>query len=338
MQKPKRNFNLQKINTFGIKGRAAWYVEAPSIESLRHHLLTAQQPHFILGGGSNILLRNDWPGTVIRITIGGIGIERQSESEVVVGAGAGVRWHDLVLWTLEHDFGGQENLSLIPGTVGAAPIQNIGAYGVELKDVFEKLEAMNRSTGEIRVFAKAECHFGYRDSTFKNDLRDRYVIMRVYFRLTKLSHRLNTGYGDIQRMLESRGLAQPGIRDVSDAVIAIRRSKLPDPAQLGNAGSFFKNPEIGLAQFQDLISRFPEMVHYPQPGGTVKVPAGWLIEQCGWKGHRRGNAGCHEKQALVLVNFGNATGEEIWQLAIAIQSSVREKFGILLQPEVNVVG
>lgn len=327
--------SLRHFNTFGIKASAERFTTVQSVEELRQVLQADEGPYHILGGGSNILLTGNLPGLVIKNEIGGIEIYREDENEALVGAGGGVVWHELVLWCIGKNLGGIENLSLIPGSVGAAPIQNIGAYGVELKVVFDHLEAVELSTGELHIFHAADCRFGYRDSIFKNELQGRFFISKVFLKLTK-SHHLQTDYGDIQRTLSEMGIAHPGIRDVSDAVIRIRQSKLPDPAQLGNAGSFFKNPEISSSQFEKLKTQFPNIVHFNLPNGRVKVPAGWLIEQAGWKGRRLGDAGCHERQALVLVNFGQAGGQEILELAKKIQASVEEKFGIQLTPEVNI--
>jgi UDP-N-acetylmuramate dehydrogenase len=280
-------------------------------------------------------LTSDLPGLTIKNEIGGIEVFLENEDDIVIRVGGGVVWHSLVIWTVEHGLGGLENLSLIPGTVGASPIQNIGAYGVELKDVFHSLEAIDLKTGEHRVFHKKECEFGYRDSIFKRELMGKYCITHVYFQLHK-EPVLHTGYGDIQRILAEMEVGNPTIQDVSNAVIYIRQSKLPDPAIIGNAGSFFKNPELEQADFQQFIEKFPTAPNYPQTDGRVKVPAGWLIEQAGWKGYRVGDAGCHSKQALVLVNYGTANGAEILDLAKKIQDSVLEKFGVNISPEVNI--
>jgi UDP-N-acetylmuramate dehydrogenase len=332
-----RNHSLQALNTFGISAKARYFVEAHTEAELRAAFQQNITPLLVLGGGSNMLLTRDFPGLVVKNNLLGKEIVEETSSHVLVRAGAGENWHEFVLWTLNRNLGGIENLSLIPGTMGAAPIQNIGAYGVELRDVFHRLEAMEIATGEVRTFTAADCQFGYRNSVFKHELKGKYCITRVYLQLTKADHRINTSYGAIQKTLAERGIGEPTIRDVSDAVITIRSSKLPDPAKLGNSGSFFKNPEIEPAQFDQLQQAFPDIVSYPGSNGKIKVPAGWLIEQCGWKGQRRGDAGCYEKQALVLVNYGSATGAEIWQLAQDIAGSVLKKFGIRLQPEVNVL-
>ncbi len=331
----KQNISLKNLNTFGIAAKAEQFVAVRSVDELWEVLATNPYPVQILGGGSNILLTGDVPGLLIKNEIGGIRIEAEDENSAIVFAGGGVNWHSLVLWAIEHDLGGIENLSLIPGCAGAAPIQNIGAYGVELKDVFYRLEAVELATGAIKVFNHKDCRFGYRDSVFKNELKGKYCITGISLRLSK-KHQLNTSYGDIQRTLAAANIEPPTIRDVSNAVIHIRQSKLPDPAEIGNAGSFFKNPEIGMAQFQELQNRYPDIVHYELPDGMVKIPAGWLIEQSGWKGQRFGDAGCHAKQALVLVNYGGASGAELLELAHKIQASVKEKYGITLSPEVNI--
>lgn len=291
----------------------------------------------VLGGGSNVVFTKDWPGTILLNRIGGIEVVRSFKHCVWVRVGGGVVWHDLVTWAVAAGYGGLENLSLIPGTVGAAPIQNIGAYGVELRDVFVQLEAVDLEGGTRRIFRRVDCQFGYRDSIFKGVLRGRYAITQVTLRLRKAPHRLHLDYGDIRRQLTAHGVLQPGIADVAEAVIAIRRAKLPDPAVLGNCGSFFKNPEISHAEWVRLQASWPEAPHFPLPDGRIKVPAGWLIEQCGWKGYRQGSVGVYERQALVLVNLGGATGAEVAAMAAAIQASVKEKFGIFLEAEVNLI-
>jgi UDP-N-acetylmuramate dehydrogenase len=330
-----RNCPLQKLNTFGIDAVAELLIVVRSLKVLHEIVQLGPSPIQVLGGGSNILLTKDLPGLTIKNEIGDLQVFLENDEEVLVKVGGGVVWHDFVLWAVKQGFGGIENLSLIPGTVGAAPIQNIGAYGVELKDVFHSLQAFDLSTGEFRTFQKADCRFGYRDSVFKQEFRGRFVIVNVFFHLQK-SPKLNTAYGDIQRTLQEMGIEEPTIQDVSKAVIQIRQSKLPDPAEIGNAGSFFKNPELEPTDFQLFIEQFPQAPHYPQPDGRVKVPAGWLIEQAGWKGQRFGDVGCHGKQALVLVNYGHAKGEEILALAKKIQASVQERFGVLVSPEVNI--
>ncbi len=331
------NQSLTSYNTFGIKAKSRYFVEAHSEEALLYALQSNIQPIFILGGGSNILLTQDFDGLVIKNSIAGKGVVEINENQALVRFGAGENWHQTVLWTLAQGFGGLENLSLIPGTVGASPLQNIGAYGVELKDVFHHLEAMERKTGNIHIFDKIACQFGYRESIFKKELKDKYIITRIYLQLTTTHHKINVSYGAIQDVLGAKAIENPTIQDVSDAVIAIRSSKLPDPTKIGNAGSFFKNPEISQTQFDILQQQFLTIPAFPGEKGGIKVPAGWLIEQCGWKGTRRGDAGCYDKQALVLVNYGNAKGGEIWQLAMDIVRSVEQKFDIRLSPEVNVI-
>lgn len=328
--------SLQSFNTFGIDVKAESFVEVQSVEELQNVLLENKKPVFILGGGSNLLLTKKVKGLVIHNSIFGKKVERDFPKSVYVSAGGGENWHEFVLWAIKKGLGGIENLSLIPGRVGASPIQNIGAYGVELKDVFHKLEAVELATGKIHVFRKKDCHFGYRESIFKKKLKGQFCITKVYFKLSK-NPKLHLNYGAIKQQLEAKKITIPTIKDISKAVIKIRSSKLPDPAELGNSGSFFKNPEISKRQFKQLQKLFPQIVFYPLENGKIKVPAGWLIEQCGWKGKRVGNTGSHAKQALVLVNYGNATGKEVYQLAMKIIDSVEQKFGIKLSAEVNVL-
>lgn len=329
--------SLKIYNTFGIDAHAADLLVIESSEQLQE-LLKKQSSadFFILGGGSNVLFRRDLSRSVLLNRIKGKSVVEEDENEVTIAIGGGENWHELVLWTLENNWGGLENLSLIPGTVGAAPIQNIGAYGVELKDVFAGLEAIELATGEEQVFSAEDCTFGYRDSYFKRTGKGKYFITQVYLTLKK-QPQVNVSYGAIQDVLQAEGIQNPSIQDVSRAVIQIRSSKLPDPAKIGNGGSFFKNPELELSVFEQLQAHYPQIPHYSAPADKVKVPAGWLIEQCGWKGQRRGNAGCYEKQALVLVNLGGASGTEIWALAEEIMASVKAKFGIELEVEVNVI-
>ena len=291
---------------------------------------------FILGGGSNILLTQDIEALVIHPDIKGITVIGETEETVVLAVGAGEVWHDFVMHCVDNGYGGVENLSLIPGTVGAAPMQNIGAYGVEIKSVIESVQAMDIESGEKRLFSNAECEFGYRESIFKKALKHRYVITEATFRLSKQPV-LNAAYGDVQKTLQEMGAENPTIRDISEAIMQIRRSKLPDPAEIGNAGSFFKNPEIPVAQFTQLRETFPEVPGYPVDAETVKVPAGWLIERAGWKGYREGEIGVHARQALVLVNYGGGTGAQIKALSEKIQASVAGQFGIRLNAEVNFI-
>ena len=291
----------------------------------------------ILGGGSNMLLTGDIDALVIHIYIKGRRIASQDPDHAFVEANAGESWHEFVVWTISQDLGGLENLSLIPGNVGTTPIQNIGAYGTEIKDTFVSCDAVEIETGNIRTFTKEECHFGYRESIFKNKLKGKFIITSVIFKLTRHSHIINTAYGDITKELERSSIASAGLKDVSNAVIAIRRSKLPDPAELGNSGSFFKNPIISRSDYEKIHRKFPEMPHYAISDSEVKVPAGWLIEQAGFRGKRFGDAGVHRNQALVLVNYGNATGREILDLSMRIQKEIFDRFGIAIEAEVNVV-
>jgi UDP-N-acetylenolpyruvoylglucosamine reductase len=330
------NKSLTELNTFGIKAKAEQLIEIHSVTQLQIVLKEISDPFFVLGGGSNILLLNDLRGTVLKVCIPKIKIERDFKHSVYLSAGGGVNWHQLVLYAMENDLGGLENLSLIPGTVGASPMQNIGAYGVEIKDVFHRLEAVEIATRKLVIFRKKEMNFGYRTSVFKNKLKGKYIITKVWFKLSKPPHRLRLSYGAIKAVLQNSGITKPNIQQVSKAVIKIRSEKLPDPREIGNAGSFFKNPIIEMKVFSELRHAYPNLPHYPQPDGTVKLPAAWLIEQCGWKGKRIGNTGTHIRQALVLVNHQNATGTEIFELAQKIQESVRQKFAISLEMEVNI--
>jgi len=292
-------------------------------------------PHLILGGGSNMLFTKDFEGLVVHNKIKGIELVEENEKTVLIRVGGGEIWHELVLWCIEQGYAGIENLSLIPGSVGAAPIQNIGAYGVELKDVFERLDAFNLSTAVLETFHLDDCAFGYRDSVFKKEAKGRYFITRVFLRLSKQAD-FNISYGAIQQVLQ-KSQTPLSIRSISDAVIQIRSQKLPDPKKTGNAGSFFKNPIVDNVTVKLLQKVYPSVPAYPVDENNSKLAAGWLIDQIGWKGHRKGDAGIHKKQALVLVNYGNATGQEIWNLAKEVQDSVQEKFGILLEPEVNIL-
>ncbi|WP_259015616.1 UDP-N-acetylmuramate dehydrogenase [Emticicia fluvialis] len=333
------NVSLKPYNTFGLEATAKYFVEVSGIEQL-HAILNdpafQQTERLILGGGSNLLLTQDFNGIVIKIAIKGIEKIKEDEENIWLKAGAGEVWHDLVMYCVNNEYAGVENLSLIPGTVGAAPMQNIGAYGVEIKEVFESLEAIEIKTGNIKTFTKEECRFGYRESIFKHEAKGRYVIINVTFKLCKAPV-FQVAYGAIQETLAAMNVETLSIKAISEAVISIRQSKLPNPAEIGNAGSFFKNPEIPKAQFDLLKERFPSVPSYPVNENTVKVPAGWLIEQAGWKGQRFGQVGVHTKQALVLVNYGGGKGNEIKELSQKIQQSVLEQFGIQLQAEVNFV-
>ena len=330
--------SLKKYNTFGIEAFATEFCEVNSIFDLSNVLKENQQRKlFILGGGSNMLLTQNIDALVLHINNKGIEVVNENDDFVWVKGNAGENWHEFVLFCIKHNYGGIENLSLIPGNLGATPIQNIGAYGVEIKDTFVSCEAMKIDTQEIITFDKNACKFGYRESVFKSDLKNQYVIVSVIFKLTKKNHKLNTSYGAIDVELENMGIKKPTIQDVSKAVIAIRESKLPNPKELGNSGSFFKNPIVPIEIYEKAKAYFPDMPHYPVSETLVKVPAGWLIEQAGFKGKRFGDAGIHTKQALVLVNYGNATGNEIWNVAQNIQKTIFEKYGISIEAEVNVI-
>ncbi len=334
----RENVSLKNFNTFGIEAAARYFVEIAHEDELTELFLDPQwlqMPRLVLGGGSNVLFTKDFDGLVIRMNIRGIEHRIQHE-EVFVEAGAGESWNELVNYCVSHDFAGMENLSLIPGSVGASPVQNIGAYGVELKDVFESCRAFEIATHQIKTFAKEACEFGYRESVFKSSFKDLFIITAVKFKLS-LQHQVNTTYGAITTELQHRGIINPTISDVSKVVSHIRVSKLPDPATIGNAGSFFKNPIITLGQFEKLKKQFPEIVHYPAGDNQVKLAAGWLIEQCGWKGKVAGQTGTWKNQALVLVNQGQATGAEIFALSSQIIDSVYNKFGVVLQREVNIL-
>lgn len=332
------NFSLKNYNTFGIDAKANEFVAVHSTEELKQVLLeNSNKKKFILGGGSNMLLTQDINALVIHIDLKGKKVIQEDDNYVWVEAQAGENWHEFVLWNIEQNYGGIENMSLIPGNVGTTPVQNIGAYGAEIKDTFVSCNAMQISTQEIKKFINEECKFGYRESIFKQEVKDQYIITSVVFKLTKNNHTINTGYGDIQKELESKGITQPTIKDVSNAVIAIRQSKLPDPKELGNSGSFFKNPIITREQFNQAKALHPEIKHYDVSETEVKVPAGWMIEQAGLKGYRDGDAGVHARQALVLVNYGNATGQDILNLSKLVQKTVLDKFGIAIEAEVNVI-
>lgn len=333
----RENVSLQPFNTFGIEVKAKLFAFFHDTSELSE--LLQQHPEenlLILGGGSNILLTSDYNGLVLKNEILGIEVLTEDDQEVLLRVGAGENWHEFVLHCIDKGYAGVENLSLIPGSVGASPMQNIGAYGVEIKDVFDHLEAFHLATGEIHQFIKEDCHFGYRESVFKNKHKGEYVIAHVCYRLRK-SVSVNTSYGAIETELKAQGIENPGIRDVSNAVIAIRQSKLPDPKLIGNAGSFFKNPVVEAAVYENIKKTHPEAPSYPAGSGFVKVPAGWLIEQAGWKGKSLGKYGVHKNQALVLVNYGGATGKEVWDLSSAIKDDVFAKFGVELEREVNVV-
>jgi UDP-N-acetylmuramate dehydrogenase len=332
------NISLKPYNTFGIDATAKYFAELFTEDDVLSFLSThraAAAPILILGGGSNILFSKNFEGTVVRISTKGIEMREEDDDSVVINANAGERWDDVVKYCVDHGWGGLENLSLIPGNVGTSPVQNIGAYGVEMKDVLYSLEAINLETHEKRMFTPAECELEYRESVFKEHLKGKYMILNVTFRLSK-EPVLNLGYAQIREEMDEMSVDQPSIQSVREAVIRIRRRKLPDPAEIGNAGSFFKNPVVLEDKLLELKEKFPFIVFYTQRN-EFKIPAAWLIEQCGWKGKRFGDAGVHVHQPLVLVNYGNATGGEILDLAHRIRESVSERFGILLEQEVNVI-
>ena len=355
--KVQKNISLKAYNTFGIDVLAHQFISVTKIDDLRE-VLSKKNKLFILSGGSNVLLINDIAELTLHVALSGVSVVKETKKHVYIEANAGENWHEFVLWCIKNDFGGLENLSLIPGNVGTSPMQNIGAYGVEIKDTFHKLEAMEISTGKLHTFTNEECGFGYRNSVFKNELKGKYIITSVVFKLTKEKHQLNYSYGAIQSELDKRNINTPTIKDISDVVIDIRNSKLPNPKEIGNSGSFFKNPVILKEQFDTLQKEYPKMPFYEVKTSSssmssraesrgeksklithnsYKVPAGWLIEQCGFKGKRFGDAGVHKNQALVLVNYGNATGKEIYNLAQKIQQTVKNTFDISLDIEVNVI-
>lgn len=331
--------DLLPYNTFKIAAKARYFASVTTQAELKALMDTPvykHEKHLILGGGSNILLTGDFEGLVIKINLKGIETLWEDDSTIVLKVGAGEWWHSFVMFCVTNNYGGVENMSLIPGTMGAAPMQNIGAYGVEVKDLIKTVEAIDVHSGDVRVFSNRECEFGYRESVFKHKLRGKYFISSVTLTLTKKNHVLNTSYGAIQQTLDQHH-AVPSIKSISDAVISIRQQKLPDPNVVGNAGSFFKNPTLDQLHYASLKKTYPEMPGYSVENQQVKVPAGWLIEQCGWKGKTFDGIGVHPHQALVLVNYGNGTGEKIWMLAQDILASVKQKFSIDLQPEVNII-
>ncbi|RNC85109.1 MAG: UDP-N-acetylmuramate dehydrogenase [Winogradskyella sp.] len=332
------NVSLKTYNTFGIDAKAKLYADVQSLSSLKTILKSKNKDAlFVLGGGSNMLLTKDIDALVLHLNLRGISIIEENEDYAVVEAKAGENWHEFVLWCLENNLGGIENLSLIPGNIGTAPIQNIGAYGVELKDVFESCTAINISNQNIRTFTNSECRFDYRESVFKQELKGQFIITSVRLKLTKKNHKINIEYGAIKNELQSIGIDNPGIKDVSKAVIKIRESKLPNPKEIGNSGSFFKNPVISKSDFEKLKINFPNVPHYIVSDNDVKVPAGWLIETAGFKGKRFNDYGVHTKQALVLVNYGNAKGRDIHELAILIQKTILRLFNINIETEVNII-
>jgi UDP-N-acetylmuramate dehydrogenase len=331
------NISLKSYNTFAIDARAKYFGSFTNVDQLYELLVhpSAKNP-FVLGGGSNILIRGDMDRMVLKNEVSGIEVVNEDEHHVYVKVGAGQNWHQFVLYCIDRDWPGVENLSLIPGNVGAAPMQNIGAYGVELKEVFEELEAYHFEERKIYALSANDCEFGYRDSAFKGKWKDQFLILSVTLRLNKIPV-FHTSYGAVQEELEKMGVKDLSIAAISKAVIRIRESKLPDPAKIGNAGSFFKNPSVNGSRFEILSKEFPGIVGYKNEDGSMKLAAGWLIEQCGWKGFRKGDAGVHEKQALVLVNYGKASGQEIYDLSAEILESVKNKFGVILEREVNII-
>ena len=332
------NISLKPYNTFGIDVKAKSFGRFGSLDELKDLLQNrdTETPLFILGGGSNVLFTKDLPFFVLKNEISGIEIIDETETNVVVKVGSGVEWHSFVRFTVEQGWGGIENMSLIPGSVGASPMQNIGAYGAEIKDTFVSLEALHIDSLELHTFNREQCQFGYRESVFKRALKDQYVIVSVAYQLSK-NPIINTTYGAIQSEIEVMGVSEITVDTVSQAVMNIRRSKLPDPKVLGNAGSFFKNPVVSKAVFEEMAINYPDAPHYPQENGDEKLAAGWMIEKAGWKGKRIGNCGVHELQALVLVNYGGATGNEIFELSGLIIEDIRSKFGVTLEREVNIL-
>ena len=333
----KNNISLKPFNTFGIDVSAKEFVSVDSVKDLTAVLNTNPSNLMVLGGGSNMLLTKDIDALVVHINLKGISVITTSEDHVQIQVSAGENWHELVNWCLNENFGGLENLSLIPGNVGTAPIQNIGAYGVELKDSFISCEAINIQTKALKTFTKDECNFGYRNSVFKQGLKGQYIITSVVFELTRMNHKIKTNYGAIEAELKNSEIENPTIQEVSKAVIAIRNSKLPDPKVIGNSGSFFKNPVISNSKFEVLKTQFPEAPHYKISKNTIKIPAGWLIDTAGFKGKTFGDFGVHAKQALVLVNYGNASGKDILSLSKQIQKAIKFIFDIDLETEVNIL-
>jgi UDP-N-acetylmuramate dehydrogenase len=332
------NFSLKKHNTFGIEVKAKQFVAVHSVDELKTILENHQDDKkFILGGGSNMLLTKDIDALVIHIDLKGKKIIKEDENYVWIESQAGENWHEFVLWTIDQNFGGLENMSLIPGNVGTTPVQNIGAYGAEIKDTFISCDAMEVATQKMKTFSKEECKFGYRESIFKNEVKNQYIITSVVFKLTKNNHKISVDYGDIKAELAKNNIENPTIKDVSNAVITIRNSKLPNPKELGNSGSFFKNPVISKEQFLKVQSQFPDVKYFEVSATEVKVPAGWLIEHAGLKGYRKDDAGVHKNQALVIVNYGNATGKELLELSKFVQKTVFDKYGIAIEAEVNVI-
>jgi UDP-N-acetylmuramate dehydrogenase len=332
------NFSLKNYNTFGIEAKAKQFVSVSTINELKEILSNHKtEEKFILGGGSNMLLTQDIEALVIHINLKGKKVVQENDDFVWIECNAGENWHEFVLWTIDQNYGGLENMSLIPGNVGTTPVQNIGAYGAEIKDTFISCDALKIDSLNIETFSKEDCNFGYRESIFKQDVKDQYIITSVVFRLTKHNHKINIDYGDIKALLNDWNITNPTIKDVSNAIITIRQSKLPDPKELGNSGSFFKNPVVTKTHFEKVKKNFPDIKYFEVAPTLVKVPAGWLIEHAGLKGYRDGDAGVHKNQALVLVNYGNATGQDILALSKFVQKTVLDKFDIAIEAEVNVI-
>lgn len=334
--KIQQNIPLKNYNTFGISVNAKRFITVTSVYELQQ-IVKVEKDIFLISGGSNMLLTKDINKLVVHIDIKGISIDREDNKTVFLTVNAGENWHEFVLWCVENNYGGIENLSLIPGNVGTCPIQNIGAYGVEVKDTITKVEALEIETGKLITFSNSDCNFGYRNSIFKNEVKGKYIITSVSFQLTKIEHNLNTSYGAIENELTLKEVKKPTLKDISDAVIAIRNSKLPNPKEIGNSGSFFKNPVINTDLFLKLQKKYPKIPSYKISEKKVKIPAGWLIEQANFKGKCYGEYGVHEKQALVLVNYGNAKGTDIYKLAQKIQETIQEKYNISLEIEVNII-
>ncbi len=335
----KEKINLGTFNTFGIEVYCDYFVEINLVQDfldLIGNEIYVSNSKLIIGGGSNLLFTKDFKGIVLKNNLKGISVISENENEVIVKASAGEAWHDFVLYCINKNYAGLENLSLIPGCVGASPMQNIGAYGVEIKEVFEELEAYSIATGERKTFSKKECEFGYRESVFKHKFKNQFLITSVTFKLKKQA-KVNTSYGAINTELQAMNITTPGIKDVSDAVINIRQSKLPDPKVMGNAGSFFKNPEVAPDKYKELKSKFENIVAYPLENGNYKLAAGWMIEQCGLKGYEQKGAAVHAKQALVLVNKNHAKGSDVLELSSYVISQVSDKFGVTLEREVNII-
>lgn len=334
------NINLKALHTFGVHVVAKFYSEISDINELSQlkSLRAKYKRLLVLGGGSNILFTQDYDGLIVHNRLKGIHIIQEDERDVILKIASGENWHNLVLYTVENNWGGIENLSLIPGSVGAAPIQNIGAYGVEIKDVIQSVEVFDIHKQELKSINRNDCEFGYRNSIFKlPENKEKYFITSITIKLKKDPENFNLDYGDIKSTLKKMKIDAPNIKDVSDAVIKIRNSKLPNPKEIGNAGSFFQNPEVSRDIAEQLLYKYPTMPHYLLSNGQIKIPAAWLIEQCGWKGLRVGNTGNHVAQALVIVNYGQAKGNEIKDHALNVQQSIKEKFNILLQPEINII-